>query len=501
MVSSREFYLAWRFAIEKDFVNAAGKDFEYAPDGERAWGDESRHIKLDKVTKTAVMNSDHSILAAPVGPQIHLFDSNYQSTRVLEMHSQPVSSVHFRPNNPTTLLSTSDESNASLGPIITIWDLSNPTRDPTLTRSDLDHITISATTNITAQLSALSIPLSEENQSHLRASLLSPILQSLTRHTISQHRTLKGRLLTSFQSPIFSPSGDFLLYLPGPRPPSNSDAKWDVKAHSMTAGHDTLTLSGHRDAIMWAGFSPCEKIIGTASWDGTFRIWDAKTGEEKFVFRTEKQNWTGGWAPDGGMFAGTSGDGRVKVWEMEEGREVVDLDCFASWCRTLDWSADGGRLVVGGRGGKMVLVDLGKGEVVQERKLSLSKMVPKEKWDMMGRAFLETSRVQFADGGRKIVFLTSGDASIEVYDLVKGLKWRFERPIPEAGGDESAEIARTLDFQVLDGSSPGGLTILSTDTDGIRVWSLGEADHSVVHDNQDLHDQVEEESTPGRDEL
>lgn len=202
------------------------------------------------------------------------------------------------------------------------------------------------------------------------------------------------------------------------------------------------------------------------------------------------------------MFAGTSGDGRVRVWEMGEGREVVDLDCFASWCRALDWSADGGMLVVGGRGGKMVLVDLGEEEVVvQERKLSLSKMVPKEKWEMMGRVFLETSRVQFADGGRKIVFLTSGDASIEICDLVKGLKWRFERPIPEAGGDESAEIARTLDFQVLDGSSPGGLTILSTDTDGIRVWSIRETDHSVAHDNQALHDQVEEGLIPGRDEL
>lgn len=49
----------------------------------------------------------------------------------------------------------------------------------------------------------------------------------------------------------------------------------------MATGRETCRLKGHTDAIMWAGWSLDDTVIATASWDGTYRVWDVKTGECK----------------------------------------------------------------------------------------------------------------------------------------------------------------------------------------------------------------------------
>jgi WD40 repeat protein len=152
-------------------------------------------------------------------------------------------------------------------------------------------------------------------------SAIEPLLSRIVRtHNVADQKTLYGRLQESFQSEIFSPSGAYLIYLPGLRPRSGfiyNDA-WDIKIYLMTTNEDILTLSGHTDALTWTGFSVDESMIRTISWDKSMRIWDPATGHQKYKFNTGGQNWTGGFSPDSQKFAGTCADGCYYIYSMSD---------------------------------------------------------------------------------------------------------------------------------------------------------------------------------------
>ena len=110
----------------------------------------------------------------------------------------------------------------------------------------------------------------------------------------------------------------------------------------MSTHEDILTLTGHTDGPMWAGYSPNESMIGTVAWDQSMRIWDAVSGHQKYKFDTSGQNWTGGFSPDSQRFAGTCGDDSLYVHSMGDGSMLVHHKQVtrSSWMRALSWSAE-----------------------------------------------------------------------------------------------------------------------------------------------------------------
>ena len=146
--------------------------------------------------------------------------------------------------------------------------------------------------------------------------IISCIIRS---HAVANLRTIKGRLSFSFQSELFSPSGNFLIYMPGKPPRSNDADRWDVEIYSMVTHEDVLALIGHTDALMWTGYGPDETMIATVAWDQTIHIWDARCGHQKYKFDTNARNWTGGFSPDSKRFAGTCGDGTFYVYSLDDG--------------------------------------------------------------------------------------------------------------------------------------------------------------------------------------
>jgi len=428
------------------------------------------------------VNCDASLIAIAVEDDIHIHDTtDFSQVLILKGHISHIDGLAFQPGKPKVLVSSAQNHRGGshpAEPTIIIWDLDEEASYPPIDDNVIRDIASKATKMISKDLREtehqlkLSTPESESLSSKIEP-LISRIIKT---HSISNKRTIHGRLGTSFQSRIFSPSGVQMIYQPGDRPRSNGNDIWDIKIYSMATHEDVFTLSGHTDAIMWTGYSPDEKLIGTVAWDQSMRIWDAATGQQKYKFETEQQNWTGGFSPNSQMFAGTCGNGTVYVYSMSDGSTLVEekLDEY-SWIRALSWSPDNKTLAMGT--GKFFLYDVERKAIMQERILSKDKSKMAE--GMKSMIGLECVEVRFLDGGRKVVVLTSGDGGVEIYDLKTWEKWRFARP----GVDEELgeEIPKDTDGKLVRGgyhmtvwedTKRGKILIANVYGDAMRIWDV-----------------------------
>jgi WD40 repeat protein len=99
-------------------------------------------------------------------------------------------------------------------------------------------------------------------------------------------------------------------------------------------------------------FSPDDRRILTASWDGTAKIWDAQTAREMLTFSGHAPGMSGAsFSPDGRRVASASSVDAARVWDAETGREYLTLkgtEC--SWGAV--FSRDGLRLATSSANGQ-----------------------------------------------------------------------------------------------------------------------------------------------------
>jgi WD40 repeat protein len=99
-------------------------------------------------------------------------------------------------------------------------------------------------------------------------------------------------------------------------------ASWDGTARILNArtGVSQVIMAGHRGAVLDAEFSPDATRLVTASADGTIRLWDAKTGTEQALLRPAELGSTAEpiqqafFSPDSRYVASLSKSGQLRLW-------------------------------------------------------------------------------------------------------------------------------------------------------------------------------------------
>lgn len=122
------------------------------------------------------------------------------------------------------------------------------------------------------------------------------------------------------------------------------------KSKDKKASQPMSTLSGHSHRVVKVDFHPSGRYLASASYDGTWRLWDVETSKELLLQEGHsKEVYSVAFQPDEGSLIASGGlDAIGRIWDLRSGRSVMVLDGHIRDILSIDWSpATGYQLATG----------------------------------------------------------------------------------------------------------------------------------------------------------
>ena len=149
---------------------------------------------------------------------------------------------------------------------------------------------------------------------------------------------------------------------------------WDTEQWRLVHAleNETNIRVGTGSPIDGVAFSPDGRHIAVAQ-PSSLRVWDTETGRQlvrwhpfpESTYRPHFGSITDvAFSPQGRYLASVGLDRTAKVWDVEAGTQLLDIDIFLNYVLTVDWSPDGGQFATAGYDGRAIVWDRATGQEV-----------------------------------------------------------------------------------------------------------------------------------------
>ncbi|KAH8805354.1 WD40-repeat-containing domain protein [Xylogone sp. PMI_703] len=262
-----------------------------------------------------------------------------------------------------------------------------------------------------------------------------------------------------FSPTALSPDSKTLLYL------DDFHDKWGshprVTAVDAMTGKSRFSMQGHKDRIMWAGFSPSSEFIASTAWDGYLRLYNGCSGKLiRDYGPTGGQNWACDFSTDSRNLAVSRGNplANTFVWRTDDPQSfpITLHGIKGAWQRVITFSPDGKHLAIAAADGRLVVYETNALTLRQVWQLG---NVPR-------RWIQEVSAIKWLNGGKRILFKPN-NGSVQMYDFISNRKWKWAAK----ESDKWRMGAFSHGLIVLENKGLFG----SVDQDGsLRIWKIPE---------------------------
>jgi WD40 repeat protein len=132
---------------------------------------------------------------------------------------------------------------------------------------------------------------------------------------------------------------------------------------SLISHHGRAVLQGHEGMVRSVEFSPDNRLLVTASDDGTARIWESSTGKNVAILRGHTgpvSNAT--FSPDGRFICTAGGDGKAGIWGGTDGQLIAYLSGHKGAVKSALFSPDGESILTASEDGTARIWDVASKE-------------------------------------------------------------------------------------------------------------------------------------------
>ena len=178
------------------------------------------------------------------------------------------------------------------------------------------------------------------------------------------------KIIEKVEEPFaLSPDGKYLV---GKFKPF--DGAYQLKLYSFSSGDLIKTIeNAHEKMIRCVSWSPDSSVFASSSDDGTLKIWEGKTGKLIRTLSPGKKVGLFEFSPKGKLIASIVGEdpssflkpAEVLIFEVASGKLIKKIEGFSKGLQALSFSPDGKYLATGDRGSKASLWETSSWELAK----------------------------------------------------------------------------------------------------------------------------------------
>ncbi|OQE91251.1 hypothetical protein PENNAL_c0010G09750 [Penicillium nalgiovense] len=189
----------------------------------------------------------------------------------------------------------------------------------------------------------------------LAFSLDSKVLASSVGNKVELWDVATGTRMKSFevfstvQSMQYSPDGKVLVLA------AETVQCWDIATQSCIQ-----TLDGHTVGLEYVAFAPGGRILASASYDMTVKLWDFETSSYKLTIDLPASPRDITFSPDGNLLAASTADGCIYIFDAATGNETQILGEDIPFGGNIEFLADG-KIIATCKDGQLRFLDVASG--------------------------------------------------------------------------------------------------------------------------------------------